>query len=160
MVKVLQVELFERDIPSTVSLMLDRCQAAEKQNLLISASGAHGLVTAAQDAQFRLILQSFFINLPDGMPSVWVGRLKGTQRMQRCYGPDFYGRSCWLAHHIQFIIIFVVEEKVYVKSIVITQHNRHCERAFFATEAISNPAGRWLRFARHDRCRSRDGFTN
>lgn len=90
MVQILQVELFERDIPSAVSLMLDRCQAAEKQNLLISASGAHGLVTASQDAQFRLILQSFFLNLPDGMPSVWVGRLKGAQRMQRCYGPDFF----------------------------------------------------------------------
>ena len=75
-------------------------------------------------------------------------------------GPIFFGRSYWLAHHIQFIIIFVVEKKVYVKLIVITQHNRHCERAFFATEAISNPAGRWLRFARHDRCRSRDGFAS
>jgi N-acetylglucosaminyldiphosphoundecaprenol N-acetyl-beta-D-mannosaminyltransferase len=90
MVQVLQTELFEQDIPSVVATVLARCQTAEKQNLLISASGAHGLVTAAQDAQFLLILQSFFLNLPDGMPSVWVGRLKGAQRMQRCYGPDFF----------------------------------------------------------------------
>ncbi len=35
---------------------------------------------------------------------------------------------------------------------------RHCEGAFFATEAIPNPARRWLRFARHDRCRQGDGY--
>ena len=37
---------------------------------------------------------------------------------------------------------------------------RHCEGALFATEAISNPAGRWLHFVRHDRYRSGDGFTS
>ena len=33
----------------------------------------------------------------------------------------------------------------------------HCDGAFFATEAISNPSRRWLRCARHDRQRWRDG---
>ena len=41
--------------------------------------------------------------------------------------------------------------EIYFLKIVITQHSRHCESAFFATKAISNPAGRWLRFTRHDR---------
>ena len=33
----------------------------------------------------------------------------------------------------------------------------HCDGAFFATEAISNPSRRWRRCARHDRQRWRDG---
>jgi len=35
---------------------------------------------------------------------------------------------------------------------------RHCEGAPVATEAIPNPAGRWLRFARHDSCRQGNGY--
>ena len=92
MVQVLQIELFEQDIPAVVAMVLARCQTAAKQNLLISATGAHGLVTAHQDGQFSHILQSFFLNLPDGMPGVWVGRLKGARAMQRCYGPDFFAQ--------------------------------------------------------------------
>jgi len=92
MVQVLQIELFEQDIPAVVAMVLARCQTAAKQNLLISATGAHGLVTAHQDGQFSHILQSFFLNLPDGMPAVWVGRLKGARAMQRCYGPDFFAQ--------------------------------------------------------------------
>jgi len=41
---------------------------------------------------------------------------------------------------------------------VITQHSFYCNGAFFATEEISNLAGRWLRFARHDRCQQGNGF--
>jgi len=92
MVQVLQIELFEQDIPAVVAMVLARCQTAAKQNLLISATGAHGLVTARQDEGFRRVLQSFFLNLPDGMPGVWVGRLKGARAMQRCYGPDFFAQ--------------------------------------------------------------------
>ena len=36
------------------------------------------------------LLNSFYMNLPDGMPAVWVGRLKGAKEMERCYGPDFF----------------------------------------------------------------------
>ena len=34
--------------------------------------------------------QHFYWNLPDGMPLVWWGRLKGHPHMDRCYGPDFF----------------------------------------------------------------------
>jgi len=30
------------------------------------------------------------MNLPDGKPGVWVGRLKGAEDMERCYGPDVF----------------------------------------------------------------------
>jgi N-acetylglucosaminyldiphosphoundecaprenol N-acetyl-beta-D-mannosaminyltransferase len=56
----------------------------------ISATGAHGLVEAQKDSSFKDILQQFYWNLPDGMPLVWWGRLKGYSQMDRCYGPDFF----------------------------------------------------------------------
>jgi N-acetylglucosaminyldiphosphoundecaprenol N-acetyl-beta-D-mannosaminyltransferase len=56
----------------------------------ISATGAHGLVEAHKDSSFKSILSSFYWNLPDGMPLVWWGRLKGHASMDRCYGPDFF----------------------------------------------------------------------
>ncbi len=90
MVRVLDVNLFDRDIPTAVDWMLDQLSTGEKRNRLISASGAHGLVTAQQDPEFRRVLSRFDLNLPDGMPAVWVGRWKGAKGMQRCYGPDFF----------------------------------------------------------------------
>jgi N-acetylglucosaminyldiphosphoundecaprenol N-acetyl-beta-D-mannosaminyltransferase len=60
------------------------------QTRCISATGAHGLVEAQKDSSFKAIFQQFYWNLPDGMPLVWWGRLKGCRQMDRCYGPDFF----------------------------------------------------------------------
>jgi N-acetylglucosaminyldiphosphoundecaprenol N-acetyl-beta-D-mannosaminyltransferase len=60
------------------------------QTRCISATGAHGLVEAQKDSSLKAILQQFYWNLPDGMPLVWWGRLKGYSQMDRCYGPDFF----------------------------------------------------------------------
>jgi N-acetylglucosaminyldiphosphoundecaprenol N-acetyl-beta-D-mannosaminyltransferase len=56
----------------------------------ISATGSHGIIEAVNDSFFKSILQQFYLNLPDGVPLVWLGRLKGITSMERCYGPDFF----------------------------------------------------------------------
>lgn len=88
--KVLGISLYASDINSATSLVLDHCQRNKRSNLCISATGAHGLVHAKRNQQFENILKHFFINLPDGMPAVWIGRLKGKKTMERCYGPSFF----------------------------------------------------------------------
>jgi N-acetylglucosaminyldiphosphoundecaprenol N-acetyl-beta-D-mannosaminyltransferase len=70
--------------------VIEICTNGEKRNRCVSATGAHGLVTAKHDLKFRAVLEDFYLNLPDGKPSVWVGRLKGRKQMERCYGPDFF----------------------------------------------------------------------
>ncbi|CCH53512.1 N-acetylglucosaminyldiphosphoundecaprenol [Fibrisoma limi BUZ 3] len=50
------------------------------------------MITAMKEPDFGQILDSFYWNLPDGMPGVWVGRLKGATNMDRCYGPEFFKR--------------------------------------------------------------------
>ncbi len=64
----------------------------ETKSRCVSATGAHGVVTARSDRQFAAILDTFWANLPDGVPAVWVGRLKGARDMERCYGPTFFER--------------------------------------------------------------------
>ncbi len=88
-VKILGIKIFAMNIAKAVERLLYTNNGSSESRCM-SASGAHGLVYSKRNHEFRVILQSFFLNLPDGMPSVWIGRLKGAKKMQRCYGPDFF----------------------------------------------------------------------
>ncbi len=59
-------------------------------NKLVSATGAHGIISATKDENFYNILSSFDYNLPDGQPSVWIAKLKGAKKIKRCFGPYLF----------------------------------------------------------------------
>ncbi len=87
------IPIYEHDLSKAVQefvASLDSYFKHEEPVRCISATGAHGLVEALKDSSFKSVLTSFFWNLPDGMPLVWWGRLKGYSTMDRCYGPDFF----------------------------------------------------------------------
>lgn len=87
--KVLGIELYDNGKESAIDLIVN--STIEKcKNLCISATGAHGIIESKKNNHFKEILNNFYLNLPDGMPSVWVGKMKGAKRMSRCYGPDFF----------------------------------------------------------------------
>lgn len=92
MIHVLNVPLYDQDIALAVEELLQGIKSgrSKDKNLCVSATGAHGLVEASKNHNFKQTLTQFHINLPDGMPAVWVGRLKGAKQMRRCYGPDFF----------------------------------------------------------------------
>ncbi|KAF0239405.1 MAG: WecB/TagA/CpsF family glycosyl transferase [Chitinophagaceae bacterium] len=91
MVNVLGIPFYDQNLQAAVAETIDACAKDYlPQNHCISASGAHGLVEAHKDPTFKKVLQQFWRNLPDGMPTVWIGRLKGAKHIQRCYGPDFF----------------------------------------------------------------------
>lgn len=89
-VQILDIPLYAVDIDTATQLLLKLCSEDKRKNLCISATGAHGLVFAKQNKEFENVLKNFYLNLPDGMPGVWVGKLKGARKMKRCYGPDFF----------------------------------------------------------------------
>lgn len=60
----------------------------------ICVTGVHGVMEAQDDEQFRQIVNSSFLTTPDGMPTVWLGRLQGLSNMTRVYGPDFMLEMC------------------------------------------------------------------
>ena len=61
---------------------------AERRKGYVCVTGVHGVSEAQEDAEFRRILNGAFLNTPDGMPMVWLGRLGGHREMGRVYGPD------------------------------------------------------------------------
>lgn len=89
--RVLGVPLYVGDVPSIArAVVRSVIEESITQTRLITATAAHGLVHAQNHPEFRELLRRFDVVLPDGMSSVWVGRLKGARAMERCYGPAFF----------------------------------------------------------------------
>lgn len=65
----------------------------------ICVTGVHGVMEAQRDLSLRDILNQGMMNLPDGMPMSWVGRLQGFADMDRVFGPDFMKEFCRLSQH-------------------------------------------------------------
>ncbi len=70
-------------------------QALERRTKgYVCVTGVHGVSEAQKDPAFRKILNQSFLNTPDGMPMVWMGRMQGFGQMGRVYGPDLMLRVC------------------------------------------------------------------
>lgn len=63
----------------------------------VCVTGVHGVMEAQGDSGFKQVLNASFLNLPDGMPTVWVGKWQGFRNMGRVYGPDFMLELCALS---------------------------------------------------------------
>jgi len=63
----------------------------------VCVTGVHGVMEAQRDPALEQILNRAAINLPDGMPMTWVGRLQGFRGMDRVFGPDFMSAMCQLS---------------------------------------------------------------
>ncbi len=69
----------------------------QKAKGIVCVTGVHGVSEAQSDPSFRRILNRAFLNTPDGMPMVWVGRVQGFADMRRVYGPDLMLKICELS---------------------------------------------------------------
>ncbi|MBI3885576.1 MAG: WecB/TagA/CpsF family glycosyltransferase [Opitutae bacterium] len=71
----------------------------------VCATGVHGVCEARRDPAFRSVLNGAWLNVPDGMPLVWLGRWHGHRNISRVYGPDLMlavcdtGRLTGLTHY-------------------------------------------------------------
>jgi N-acetylglucosaminyldiphosphoundecaprenol N-acetyl-beta-D-mannosaminyltransferase len=54
----------------------------------VCLAGVHGIMEAHRSPDLRSIFANAYLVAPDGMPTVWMGRLQGLSRMQRVFGPD------------------------------------------------------------------------
>ena len=85
------IPVFSGDLVSAVDHLLDRLSdAGHLPCSCVSCTGAHGMVEASENVAFSDVLRSFYLNLPDGMPLVWLAKLKGFTGAGRCYGPDVF----------------------------------------------------------------------
>ncbi len=60
----------------------------------VCVSGIHGVMESQRDAQLRGIHNAAGMVTPDGMPLVWLSRLKGFSFVERVYGPDLLLAFC------------------------------------------------------------------
>ena len=90
-VDVVDIALFDGDIPMLFLIMKSDILSEERSSRQISLCDANVLVSSKNDIEFRNLLQKkTYLNLADGMPGVWIGRLKGAKNIDRCYGPDVF----------------------------------------------------------------------
>jgi N-acetylglucosaminyldiphosphoundecaprenol N-acetyl-beta-D-mannosaminyltransferase len=67
---------------------------AKRTKGYVCVTGVHGVSEAQENPAFRAILNKAYLNTPDGMPMVWVGRWYGFREMKRVYGPDLLLEVC------------------------------------------------------------------
>ena len=92
---VLGVHISGINMDMAISLSDNHIQAGRPGYVCVT--GVHGVMEAQSDLEFRSILNRSFINTPDGMPTVWVGRMQGHSTMARVFGPDYMLRMCELS---------------------------------------------------------------
>jgi N-acetylglucosaminyldiphosphoundecaprenol N-acetyl-beta-D-mannosaminyltransferase len=88
----------ETQVTSILDIHVNETSYAEATNLIrrwaqsgeskaVYATSVHGAMEAHDAPGFREILNRADLITPDGMPLVWVMRLKGARSQQRTYGP-------------------------------------------------------------------------
>jgi N-acetylglucosaminyldiphosphoundecaprenol N-acetyl-beta-D-mannosaminyltransferase len=87
--KVIGTDLYEKGMSAAIEEMIALCADSPK-NRRISPSDANVLVHARRNTDFKAILDQYYWNLPDGVPSVWILKLKGAKQATRCSGPDLF----------------------------------------------------------------------
>jgi N-acetylglucosaminyldiphosphoundecaprenol N-acetyl-beta-D-mannosaminyltransferase len=60
----------------------------------VCVTGVHGVMESQQDPTLRSIHNRAGLVTPDGMPLVWISRLRGHRRVERVYGPDLMLACC------------------------------------------------------------------
>lgn len=60
----------------------------------VCVTGVHGVMESQSDPGLRDIHNSAGLVTPDGMPLVWLSRLRGHRHVERVYGPDLMLACC------------------------------------------------------------------
>ena len=90
-IPVLDVPIYNGNIKSFFELLNQDILSGEKLNRQVSFCDANVLVSSMKNNQLKeLLINDTYLNMPDGMPNVWMGKLKGARNIDRCYGPDVF----------------------------------------------------------------------
>jgi N-acetylglucosaminyldiphosphoundecaprenol N-acetyl-beta-D-mannosaminyltransferase len=89
---VLGVGVHAIDLPSAVSIIENAVRESVKGYVCVTS--VHGVMEAQRDPSYRDILNRALLVTPDGMPTVWVGRIQGNSTMRRVFGPDLMLELC------------------------------------------------------------------
>jgi N-acetylglucosaminyldiphosphoundecaprenol N-acetyl-beta-D-mannosaminyltransferase len=67
---------------------------AAKRARYVCVTGVHGIMESRRDPALRQIHNAAGLVTPDGMPLVWISRMRGVATAGRVYGPDLMLACC------------------------------------------------------------------
>ena len=93
------------DLGGTLIDRVDRAAAVDRIRQLLSSGTSHQIVTvnldflsiAARNVRFQQTINAADLAVPDGMPLVWLSRLKGQPMTERVTGVDLVDDCCQIA---------------------------------------------------------------
>ena len=85
-VNVLGVGISVLNLKSAVATLA--AALAQGQRGYVTITGVHGVIESQEDPKLLEIHNASLLSTPDGMPMVWMGRIRGHPDMDRVYGPD------------------------------------------------------------------------
>jgi N-acetylglucosaminyldiphosphoundecaprenol N-acetyl-beta-D-mannosaminyltransferase len=59
-----------------------------EQKAYVTVTGVHGIMESQNDDEVKHIHRAAGMCVPDGVPTVWIGKLYGHSNISRVYGPD------------------------------------------------------------------------
>jgi N-acetylglucosaminyldiphosphoundecaprenol N-acetyl-beta-D-mannosaminyltransferase len=66
----------------------------QREQHYVCVTGVHGIMESQRDIKLKAIHNQAGLVTPDGMPLVWLSRLKGFPWVERVYGPDLMLAVC------------------------------------------------------------------
>lgn len=91
-VNILGVGVSPLDLSAAVTCVNSFLETGNKGYICVT--GMHGIMEAQADPAFRDIQNNSFLTTPDGIPTVWAGRIDGYSNMKQVRGADFMLKLC------------------------------------------------------------------
>ncbi|MGH9905876.1 MAG: WecB/TagA/CpsF family glycosyltransferase [Pyrinomonadaceae bacterium] len=92
--EILGIKITAEPFAHVLSAIRESLEQPGRNGAYVCATSVHGVVEAQTDHELKNMLNNAFLNLPDGMPLVKVGRLLGSKQMERMWGPELFYRVC------------------------------------------------------------------
>ena len=94
-IDILGVNISVTDIHRACAYIEDRIARREKTYICIAPVST--VVDCQRDTEYRRIVNGAGMTTPDGVPLVWLGKLRGEKTIKRTYGPDLMQALCGLS---------------------------------------------------------------
>ncbi|MGH8717717.1 MAG: WecB/TagA/CpsF family glycosyltransferase [Burkholderiales bacterium] len=91
---ILGVNVAAESFAGVLFAIREKLGQPERSSAYICATSVHGVVEAQTDNELKSILNNAFLNLPDGLPLVKVGKLLGACRMEQVKGIELLPKVC------------------------------------------------------------------
>jgi N-acetylglucosaminyldiphosphoundecaprenol N-acetyl-beta-D-mannosaminyltransferase len=82
----------------TLALQTIDAWIARREPHYVCVSNVHSIMESWDDASLRAVHNAAGLVTPDGMPLVWISKLRGFSQVERVYGPDLMLALC--AHSV------------------------------------------------------------